>query len=177
MAQDEADPPDRAAATMLAVKVVADTLHLTVDLPAREFARAGVLTDSNQDGKVDVDEVATSRDSLASYLEKKLFIIQDDGMLAPRFLDISATSPSTGPAVERVTVLMQAPLLNTYERIGFASGYLTDHITGYRTQIRIEWKGAQAVFDVAQSIKWVDPPAEGSATLELPGRNPAAAAP
>ncbi len=169
--------PDAASATRLTVKVVADTLYLTIDLPTREFAGAGVLADGNKDDKIDAGEVVASRDSLASYLEKKLFIIQDDGMLAPRFRDIIATAPPQGRAVDRITVAMQAPLLNTYERIGFASGYLVEHITGYRTEIRVEWEGAQAGFDVAQSIQWVDPPAEGATILELPGRKPASGAP
>lgn len=160
-----------AAPARIVTRVVADTLHFTVDLPVREMAGAGALVDRNADGQIDAAEIIASRDTLASYLEHHIFIIQDDGLLSPEL--IGPLDPGTGvAATARVRAVMRAPLLNTYERIGFASGILTDRIPGYRSIIAIEWKGAHAEFDVAQSIQWVEPPAAGATALELPGRKP-----
>jgi hypothetical protein len=158
------------APARIAVRVVADTLHLALDLPARDFANAGALSDRNADGRIDAAELATSRDTLASYLEHRIIIIQDDGMLALKLVGDLVPAPDAGAA--RVHATMRAPLLNTYERIGFASGLLTDRIPGYKSVIAVAWKNALAEFEVAQSIQWVEPPAEGATELELPGRQP-----
>lgn len=163
--RDSLAPPTR-----IAVRVVLDTLHLALDLPARDFAAAGALRDNNADGWIDASELATSRDTLASYLEHRIIIIQDDGMLALEL--VGDVVPAPEAAAARVHAAMRAPLLNTYERIGFASGLLTDRIPGYRSVIAVAWKNARAEFDVAQSIQWVEPPAEGATELELPGRQP-----
>jgi hypothetical protein len=156
----------------ITVRVVADTLHLALDLPARELAGAGVLADRNTDGQVTPAELEASRDSLAHYLQTHLFLVQDDGLLASAVLGPAVPEPATGVGVERFRVAMRAPLLNTYERIGFASSILTDQIHGYKTLITVEWKDARAEFDVAQSLQWVEPPAPGATKLELPGRYP-----
>jgi len=163
-----------AAPVRLLAQVVADTLHLTVDLPAREMAAAGALLDRNADGQIDAAELAASRDTLASYLEHHVYIIQDDGMLSPRLVGPVDSMPGATAGAPRVRCAMRAPLLNTYERIGFASGILTNRIVGYRAIVAVNWKGASAEFDVAQSIQWVEPPGDGATRLELPGRQPAA---
>jgi len=115
-----------------------------------------------------------ARDTLASYIEHHLFLLQDDGMLAPKLVGALTTVPEATSSVAAVRGAMRAPLLNTYERIGFASGILTDRIPGYRSLVTIEWGGARAEFDVAQTVQWVEPPAQGATELELPGRKPAA---
>ncbi len=162
-----------AAPARIAARVVADTLHLTVEVPARAMAAAGALLDRNADGTIDPTELAASRDTLASYLGHHLFILQDDGMLEPKLVGPLASVPGTNGGAPSVRGAMRAPLLNTYERIGFASGILTDRIHGYRSLVAIEWSGARAEFDVAQSVQWVEPPAAGATELELPGRMPA----
>ena len=74
----------------------------------------------------------------------------------------------------RARVELVAGLLDTYTHIGFASGLFRELSTPIPTRVVIEWRAARAEFEATQAIQWIEPPAKGATTLELPGRDPAA---
>jgi hypothetical protein len=144
-------------------RVDADSIRVTLELPWSALGPAGVL---GAPGKA---PAAINPDSLAGYLRYRWIMIQDDGMLEPAIRQVNIAGKSA--AEKHAEVEMVAGLLDTYTHIGFASGLFREQSPAPPTQIRIEWKEASASFDASQAIQWVEPPAAGAKTLELPGRN------
>ncbi|HWN81533.1 MAG TPA: hypothetical protein VNM87_05530 [Candidatus Udaeobacter sp.] len=151
------------------LRVDADSLRITLELPMTALAPIGVLHFRDS---ADPKHAVVNADSLAAYLKLRMILIQDDGMLVPVIRQI--TTPKGDPPIARVE--MVAGLLDTYTHIGVASGLFREQSAPTPTHVRVEWRGARAEFQATQAIQWVEPPAKGATVLELPGHNPAPAA-
>lgn len=161
-------PPPRPA-VIETLRVDADSLRITLDLPLAALAPTGAVKLENPK---DARSAVVDPDSLAIYLRTRMILIQDDGLLVPVIRRI--TTPEADPAIARVE--MVAGLLDTYTHIGVASGLFREQQAPIPTRVRVEWRGAQAEFEVLQAIQWVEPPQKGATVLELPGRMPDPAA-
>jgi hypothetical protein len=160
-----ANPQADALATL---RVDADSLRITLDLPKAALESAGVL-DLKDPG--DLKSAVVNRDSLAGYLRYRVFAIQDDGLLV---LQTRRVTDSMAANLSFAQVELVAGLLDTYTHIGFASGLFRELAVPIPTQVHVEWRGAKAEFEATQAVQFIEPPAKGATTLELPGREASA---
>lgn len=157
--------PPPGPAVVETLRVDADSLRITLDLPLAALTPTGAVKLENPK---DARSAVVDPDSLAIYLRTRMILIQDDGLLVPVIRRI--TTPEVDPPIARVE--MVAGLLDTYTHIGVASGLFREQPAPIPTRIRVEWREARAEFEVMQAIQWVEPPQKGATVLELPGRNP-----
>jgi hypothetical protein len=162
-----ATPAATAATSMPAratLRVDADSLRITLELPKAALAAAGVL---RAPAPSQMKAAVVDRDSLRGYLALRIFALQDDGMLAPEIRQVMDSS-AADPAFAQVELV--AGLLDTYTHFGFSSGLFRELEPPVPTQVRVEWRAAHAEFEASQTIQFIEPPAKGATTLELPGR-------